>query len=79
MPKPKAKSLDEFAAAMPKAGSRAWLAQVPELAEIVAAYRNGIGPRVIYEWLKQEKGYSDVDLHGYSSFRAALRDQSTQA
>lgn len=79
MPKPKAKSLDEFAAAMPKAGSRAWLAQLPELTEIVAAYRNGVGPRVIYEWLKQEKGYGDDVLRGYARFRAALRDQSAQA
>lgn len=78
MPKTKAKSLDEFAATRPVV-RRAWITHLDEFDEIVAAYRNGIGPRVIYEWLKQEKGYTEADLRSYNSFRQALRDQAVMA
>lgn len=73
MPKTKAKSLDEFAAVTP-ARKPAWITLLPEFAEIKSAYSRGIGPRVIYEWLKSEKGYTTEQLGTYSRFRSALKD-----
>lgn len=72
--KTKAKSLDEFAADVPESTKRArWIEALSEFDEIVAAYRNGIGPRVIFEWLLQEKGYTADALRGYDRFRNALK------
>lgn len=72
--KTKAKTLDDFAAAVPASTKRTrWIEALPEFNEIVAAYRNGIGPRVIFEWLVQEKGYTADALRGYDRFRNSLK------
>lgn len=72
--KTKAKTLDEFAAARPASTKRSrWIEALPEFDKIVAAYRNGIGPRVIYEWMLQEQGYTAEALRGYDRFRNSLK------
>lgn len=74
MPKTKAKSLDDFAADVPASTKRTrWVEELPEWDEISSAYRNGIGARVIYEWLLQEKGYTPTTLRGYDRFRVAVK------
>lgn len=73
--KTKAKSLDEFASVTP-ARKPAWITLLPEWGEIKDAYRGGVGPRVIYEWLVQEKDYAASALHSYTAFRSALKDHA---
>lgn len=56
----KGASLAEFAA-RPKPVN-CWTCNLPEIAEILEAERNGIGPATITNWLVEEKGYPRDDV-----------------
>ena len=51
------RSLEDFARDAGRPG-KAWLAQIPEHDEVVAAYRAGTAPSVITRWLREVCGYS---------------------
>lgn len=70
MAKPASKTLTEFAAGARPVGG--WLSDKPERDEVIEAFRNGVKPNTIRNWLVSERGYASADVPAATSLRSWL-------
>jgi hypothetical protein len=73
MTKP-ALDLTDFAKRNQRVTPQAWLSSAPERDEIIAGYRSGVSPKLIYRWLLEERGYEPDELPLPGSLAKYLRD-----